>query len=434
MTQRPTPWDRPIPPITLLRFMPSAVRAQSLLDEARANDGKIDAGELDRIMIRLRDGGGLDDAERAALLVASKGPGFDDATRELLLQHVTAMAQYNAWVNIEVAGQVASIEGRYATMNTDVPGLSARLGMFDSTFSLRGQAAADGVLKMAIEGRNVSVAVRAGDQPAAIFEKLKDQLPAGVTGLTFGGDVQPYDPENFRANATSDGRSAAHMALYKPEALGLREGETPMRVIVTGYGPFQGITDNPSATKAQQIAEAGVAGGIVEYRRLDVTTGSVDRFISEMKASPPDVILSMGVGGATQIETSSRNWLEGHEPDGTPRTDGAGQVIREGRIDVSESERKTLHTDLPTRAIQERLGPDSGVGISTDETHDRSGYLCNYLGYRLADTFGGKGEDRERTAAGFMHVAPDAPPDKLHTVLEAATANQLEWRRHHAGQ
>jgi hypothetical protein len=33
-----------------------------------------------------------------------------------------------------------------------------------------------------------------------------------------------------------------------------------------------------------------------------------------------------------------------------------------------------------------------------------------------------------------MHITPDTPPDKLHTVLEAVTANQLEWRRQHSGQ
>ncbi len=441
MARRQTPWNENLPPVALPRGNWSGERARKLLDEARANDGKIDANELDRIMIQLRDGGGLDRGERAALLAASRGPGFDDATRELLLQHITAMGQHNAWVNVEIAGQVANIEGRYATMTTNVPGLSARLGMFDSTFSLKGQATADGTLKMTIEGREVSVAVKAGDQPAAIFDKLKEQLPAGVTGLTFGGDVRPYDPEAFHGAAAGAGQDAAHMALYKPGELGLRPGETPMRVVVTGYGSFMGITDNPSAEKAQQIAEQGVPGAIVEYRRLDVTTGSVDRFVSEMKASHPDVIMSMGMGGVAQIETKPENWLGRHDPndpDIPPLKDGAGHIVQDRTIDGSPlpPDRKptTLDTDLPVEAIRRALGPDSGIGISTQDTHDRSGYLCNYLGYRLADTFGGPGEERERTQAGFMHIAPDTPPDTLHTVLEAATANQLDWRRHHAGQ
>jgi len=418
-----TPWNAPIPPITLLRFMPSAVRAQNLLAEARANDGKIDANELDRIMIQLRDGGGLDDAERAALLIASKGPGFDDATRELLLKHITAMGQHNAWVNIEVAGQVASIEGRYATMSTDVPGLSARLGMFDSTFSLKGQATADGVLKMTIEGREVSVAVKAGDQPAAIFEKLKDQLPSGVTGLTFGGDVQPYDPENFRPNATSDGRGAAHMALYKPEALGLREGETPMRVVVTGYGPFQGITDNPSAAMAQRLAEQGVPGAIVEYKRLDVTTASVDKFMREMKSSPPDVILSLGRGSDAKIETQPENWLTGHA------RDGAGHMLHERRIDRDFSKHESIATDLPLAVISTSLGPNSEIKMSVGGTHDRSGYLCNYLGYNLANTFGDAKDPQNHTAAGFMHIEETTSDVPVAKVLEAVTANQLDTRR-----
>jgi len=431
MARRQTPWNENLPPVVLPRLVLSSERAQKLLDQARANDGKIDANELDRIMIQLRDKGGLDAGERRALVEASKGPGFDDATRELLLQHLTAMGQHNAWVNVEVAGQVANIEGRYATMTTNVPGLSARLGMFDSTFSLKGQATADGTLKMTIEGREVSVEVKKGDSPATVFEKLKGELPAGVTGLTFGGDVRPYDPEDFHGQAAAPGQDAAHMALYKPGELGLRTGETPMHVVVTGYGSFPGTPDNPSAVMAQQLAEQGVPGAIVEYRRLDVTTTSVDRFVNEMKSAHPDVILSMGKGSVAQIEERPENRLAGGA------IDGAGNTLAGGRIDPDHKETRTLRTDMPVAVVENALrgfGAERAVGTSQDgepsHQSDRSGYLCNYLGYKLADSFGGKGEDRERTTAGFMHITEKTPEDQMHAVLAAVTANQLDWRRH----
>jgi pyrrolidone-carboxylate peptidase len=404
--------------------------------KAASKDGRVDLGEIDRIMLQARDGGGLDAAERNALVEASKK--FPEETKQRVLQHICAMVQKNAWVNVEVAGQVASIEGRYATMTTGVQGLSARLGMFDSTFSLKGQAATDGTLKMAIAGHEVSVDVKKGDSPAAIFEKLKGQLPPGVTGVTFGGDVNPADFEHFTGAAASPGQEAAHMALYKPDDLHLRPGETPARVVVTGFGAFGTITDNPSATFAQKLAESGVDGAIVEYRGLPVTTEAVDKFTAEMKASHPDVILSLGASSHAQIETKPENWIGRHNPSDPPLKDGAGQIIKDGTVDGSvlppKTEPGTLRTDLPVETIEKTLAPNSGIAVSTEGTHDRSGYLCNYLGYKLADTFGGSGQERERTTAGFMHIASDTPTDKLHTVLEAATANQLEWRRHHSGQ
>ena len=56
-------------------------------------------------------------------------------------------------------------------------------------------------------------------------------------------------------------------------------------------------------------------GAIVEYRRLDVTPAAVEQFMTEMRKSPPDVILSMGVThGQAQVEERPENHL-GAAPD-----------------------------------------------------------------------------------------------------------------------
>jgi pyrrolidone-carboxylate peptidase len=211
--------------------------------------------------------------------------------------------------------------------------------------------------------------------------------------------------------------------LYKPEALGLRPGEKPLRVVVTGYGAFMGITDNPSANLAQRLAELGVRGAIVEYRRLDVTTQAVDGFVAEMRRSPPDVILSMGVsGGQAQVEERPENHI-GAAPDGNDQPITA-RTIREGGA-------AELSTDLPVETIDWALsgfGGDRRVYTSRSDPSyqpDRSAYLCNYLGYNLAAEFGG----RDATTAGFMHINRDTPVAQVHAALEAVAARQLEWRR-----
>ncbi len=388
---------------------------------AAKRDGKVDAGEVDRIMLRARDGGGLDATERAAVLKAADG--FDDAVKQRVLSHLAAMGQKSAWVNVEAAGQLASVEGRYANLKLGVPGLSARVGMFDNCFSLKGAARQDGTLKLTVEGTALSVAVKKGETAAQILDKVKAQLPSQVAGLAFGGDVQPWDPAMYSGQATTAADTAAHLMLFKPDALGLLPGEKPMRVVVTGYGAFMGITDNPSANMAQRLSELGVKGALVEYRRLDVTPEAVDAFMGELRKAPPDVVLSMGVThGQSQVEERPENHLAANP-------DGNNVMMRERAVRAGGAQE--LKTDLPVDAIDwatSRFGGSRAVFTSRSDasyTPDRSAYLCNYLGYNLAAEFG----QTPATTAGFIHITPDTPTDQMHAILDAVVAKQLDWRR-----
>lgn len=392
---------------------------RAALTQAR-KDGKVDVAEVDKIVLKARSGWGLDTAERAELV--KMADSFDDPAKQRLLSHLSAMGQKNAWVNVE-AGGLTSVKGRYANYSVGVPGLSAKLGLFDNCFSMKGAAKADGLVKVAIEGRPVSVSVKKGETAAQVLEKVKAALPSQVSGVLLQGEVQPYDGASFKGTAASASDTAAHLMLYKPESLGLKPGELPLKVVVTGYGAFMGITDNPSANMAQKLAEAGVKGAVVEYRRLDVTTDAVDGFVAEMRRSPPDVILSMGVThGQAQVEERPENQLAAN-PDGNNVMMTERQVRTGGQ--------QELATDLPVETIDNALQPfgaDRVVGTSRSDRNyapDRSAYLCNYLGYNLATEFG----NTPKTTAGFMHISPETPPAQMHAVLEAVTARQLDWRR-----
>lgn len=392
---------------------------RAALTQAR-KDGKVDVAEVDQIALKARSGRGLDPSERAELV--KMADRFDDPARQRLLSHLSAMGQKNAWVNVE-AGGLTSVKGRYAHYTVGVPGLSARLGLFDNCFSLKGAAKADGLLKVAIEGQHVSVHVKKGETAAQVLAQVKAALPAQVSGVLLQGDVQPFDGASYQGTAAAATDTAAHLMLFKPAALGLQPGEVPLKVVVTGYGAFMGITDNPSANMAQKLAEAGVKGGIVEYRRLEVTPEAVDAFIAQMRRSPPDVILSLGVtGGQAQVEERPENHLGA-------ATDGNNQQMADRQVRAGGPQE--LATDLPVEVIEQSLvgfGAQRVVGTSQSDPNyapDRSAYLCNYLGYNLASEFGGT----PRTTAGFMHISPQTPPDQLHAVLEAVTARQLDWRR-----
>ncbi len=394
------------------------------LEAARAGNGKVSKTDLDKVVIAARDGGKLDAAERAELL--RQADSFDDTTKDHLNRLLVAAARPEAYTNIELGGAVTSIDDRYAQVTTQVPGLKAKLGLFDNTFSLEGKAKAAGTFEVTVDGKAVSVEVAKGDKPAAILGKLQAKLPANIASQVFDGSVRPHQIEDYVGAAADPGGKAAHITLFKPAELGLRPGEKPLRVVVTGYGAFMGITDNPSARIAQKISELGAAGAVIEYRRLDVTTEAVDAFIGEMRANPPDVILSMGVSSHAQVEERPENRLNGG-------ADGAGHILRTGPIVPGGP--AELPTDLPLDVINPALdtyGPDRRVGSSaSDATYqpDRSAYLCNYLGYSLAGAFG----DFDGTAAGFVHVTATTPPEQMSTLLRAVVSRRLELRRQGPG-
>jgi pyrrolidone-carboxylate peptidase len=146
-----------------------------------------------------------------------------------------------------------------------------------------------------------------------------------------------------------------------------------------------------------------------------------------MQRNPPDVILSMGVGGTSQLEERPENQVGGGE-------DGEGKPIVPGEVRPGAA--RELATDLPVERIDRalrRFGDRREVGTSLSDpsySPDRSAYLCNYLGFNLANTFGGT----DATTAGFMHVTDHTPTEQVQAVLEAVVARQLESRRDDAPQ
>jgi pyrrolidone-carboxylate peptidase len=109
--------------------------------------------------------------------------------------------------------------------------------------------------------------------------------------------------------------------------------------------------------------------------------------------------------------------------------DGANQPLPEGPIDPNGPQ--TIPVDLPVDAINwdlhTQFGAKDVIGTSLSNPNyqpDRSAYLCNYLGYKLAETFSGT-----KTAAGFVHVTESTPPAQMHVLLESVVAREREKAR-----
>ena len=188
--------------------------------------------------------------------------------------------------------------------------------------------------------------------------------------------------------------------------------KAPLRVVVTGYGPFGGRSVNPSDTLGQQVSQMPLEGASIEYRRLDVNHDSVDGFMSQILQNPPDVIMSMGVSWKPQLEELPENRVGGGREG---ETHPAGPVL--------PGHPGTIATDLPTEKLEKALSgfPGRRVGThynSANYQPDRSAYLCNYLNYRLSDAFSGESLQARATTAGFFHITENVSKEEMYLALE----------------
>lgn len=219
------------------------------------------------------------------------------------------------------------------------------------------------------------------------------------------------------------------------QRVGARPALPPkVKVMITGYGDFMGVYKesegrlNPSGVLARRLAEMGLQNAEVQYRKLEVTTAAVDAFMAEMKANPPDVIISMGVSSKAQVEARPENWLASNE-------DGRGEMMRERTIDLSRPAHERIATDLPVHAIERAIvravesGALTGATIGTPlrpgegEAYapDDSAYLCNYLNYNLTHAFGAD----DKVTAGFVHVTAQTSAQEMREVVQAVVNQQL---------
>ncbi len=216
-----------------------------------------------------------------------------------------------------------------------------------------------------------------------------------------------------------------------------------MRVIITGYGDFAGVYNeaegrpNPSGVLARRLADLGLANAQVEFRYLEVTHAAVEAFMAEVRENPPDIILSMGVSSKAQVEERPENWK-------SDAIDGRGNRIDPGPISFREAPRERLATDLPVDAIERALRQAEAEGtltartVRTDDRQktgreedyfpDASAYLCNYLNFRLTETFG----QNDAVTAGFVHVTAQTTAEEMRVIAQALVDHEVQQRSENA--
>jgi pyroglutamyl-peptidase len=170
----------------------------------------------------------------------------------------------------------------------------------------------------------------------------------------------------------------------------------PLRILITGFGPFPGAPYNPTQPLVARLLRLRrPALGDVELSShiFPVTYTAVDRQLPDLLARKrPQALLMFGLASRTpyvRIETRARNAVTTLWPD----ADHA--KIRKGSIaGGADAMMFGPHTSRLLRAAL-------GTGIDARTSRDAGSYLCNYLSWRAIEA---TCHDTGPCLAAFVHV------------------------------
>jgi pyroglutamyl-peptidase len=165
------------------------------------------------------------------------------------------------------------------------------------------------------------------------------------------------------------------------------------RILVTGFGPFPGAPENPSAELARLLARSKRAARYARVSAAIIPTTYADaaalpRLIGKKK---PDAVLMFGLAGrarALRIETRGRNRAS------LQHLDAAGV---KGRRLLSPKAPKILRITAPVREL---LRSARRAGARARLSSDAGGYVCNAAIFRVLLAARGK----TSPLIAFVHI------------------------------
>jgi len=168
-----------------------------------------------------------------------------------------------------------------------------------------------------------------------------------------------------------------------------------MRILLTGFGPFGEVVDNPSERVVEYFARESIPGHELVTEVLPVSYKTVRRRIPELiLSSQADLAMLLGVAGKAdeiRVERWAINRAAGADIEGVGTR--ARPILRGGpegyisRLALNRLKRALSAVDVP-----------AAISSSAGE------YLCNYAYYWALHTIETAGI---RTRCLFIHQPPD---------------------------
>ncbi len=195
-----------------------------------------------------------------------------------------------------------------------------------------------------------------------------------------------------------------------------------MKLLLTGFEPFDGEDVNPSWLAAERVPDRVGDVDIVKARIPTSFARSLDVLRAAMAREAPDAVLCLGQAGGRSAMTPERvavNVDDARIPD----NDGAQPVDEPVVPGGPAAYFATLPVKAMVRAIRE-------AGVPAELSNTAGTFVCNHLMYGLLHILAA---ERPAVLGGFMHVpylpeqaagkdAPSLPLDGIVRGLEAAIA------------
>lgn len=191
----------------------------------------------------------------------------------------------------------------------------------------------------------------------------------------------------------------------------------PMRLLVTGFGPFPGAPFNPTAPlvarllqlRRPALSEVELIGHI-----FPVTYRDVDRQLPDLIAAHrPHALLMFGLASRTaylRVETRARNAVTMLWPDAGRSKPRKGSIAADGDALLFGA-----HTEKLLRAA-------AATGIDVRVSRDAGAYLCNYLSWRAIELTRRDGGPRLAT---FVHIPLVSRDSVYASRKDSITLEQL---------
>lgn len=168
------------------------------------------------------------------------------------------------------------------------------------------------------------------------------------------------------------------------------------RVLLTGFGPFPGVADNPSAWLAETLAQRAALDADAELHARILPTAWQDaqlmpRLYQELQ---PRVMIHFGVSERARtfrIERSAHNRA-------ARRADAHGLMPSAPTIHPEGTDR--FDTEVPAAALAAHL---RACGVAAASSRSAGSYLCNFLYYHSLAWARGQADPR---LALFVHIPP----------------------------
>jgi pyroglutamyl-peptidase len=193
----------------------------------------------------------------------------------------------------------------------------------------------------------------------------------------------------------------------------------PLRILITGFGPFPGAPYNPTPTLVQRLLQLR-RPAFADIERIGhvfpVSYRAVDHELPELLAGHrPDALLMFGLAARTpylRIESRARNAVSVLWPD------SAHSRLR--TLSIEAGAEAQVFGQLPQKLLRAALA----TGIDARSSRDAGRYLCNYLCWRAIEA---TQTQRGPRLAAFVHVplvARTGSPSS-HAARGGITAEQL---------